>query len=134
MAYIDKPSELSYYTRNRWIAPPAKMLQPLIVQALQQSHRFRAVVQAPFSGKTTYRLDVDLVYVRQNLLTQPHQMEIALQARLVNNSNQNIIASRLIKRSEPILAVTPYSGVLAANQALSNMFAELSRFCVQNTR
>ena len=133
MAYMDKPLELSYYTRNRWVAPPAKMLQPLIVQALQQTHRFNAVASSPFSGKADFRLDSDLVYIRQNLLTHPHNLEIALQVRLIENKNQRIVASQLITQIEPILKPAPYAGVLSSNVAWSKALASLANFVVDNT-
>lgn len=134
MAYTKTPSELSYYTRNRWIAPPAEMLQPLLVESIQRSKRFRAVAQAPFTGKTVYRLDTDLVYIRQNLIVEPHQMEIALQVRLVDNNNQRIIASRLFKRSCAVLELAPYDGVLTSNEVLQQLLSDVTRFVIYNTK
>lgn len=134
MAYMEKPSELSYYTRNRWIAPPAEMLQPLLVESIQQSHRFRAVAAAPFSGKTNYRLETNIVYIRQNLTIVPHKMEIGLQVRLVDNQNQRIVASRLLQRSAPVLSLVPYAAVLTTNDLLCRLLQDVTRFVIYNSK
>lgn len=133
MAYIEKPSELAYYTRSRWIAPPADMLQPLLVESLQKTGRFKGVGASPFFGKTTYRLDSNLVYLRQNLTTMPHQMEIALQVSLVNNNDQRIMASRLLKRKASVHEIIPYASITVTNQLLEELLKEMTCFVLDQT-
>jgi len=133
MAYIRKPSELYYYTRNRWVSPPAEMLQPLLVESIQRSHRFKAVVSAPFTGKADYRLDTEIVYLRQNLTTPSNQSEMAIQVRLIDNFNQRIIASRMIQQSAEVPQLMVYHSVLITNIVLEKLLAEITHFVIMGT-
>ncbi len=133
MPYIEKPFEISYYTRNRWVDTPAKMLQPLIVQALQDTHYFRAVTAAPFVGQVDNRIDTNLIYLRQNLTKQPSTIELAIQMQIVNIKNQKVIASRLFQTEEVVLMNNPYSSVLAINQAMERFLHAMTKFVLYNT-
>lgn len=133
MAYIDTPSELAYYTRNRWVAPPAEMLQPLLVDSIQRSQHFGAIAKAPFAGKTRYRLDTELVYIRQNLTTMPHRLELALRVSLVDSVTQQIMVSKTFERSQAVNKLEPYASVVVANTVLAQMLSDVTHFVVINT-
>ena len=47
IAYMREPNQIAYYAYNRWVEAPARMLTPLVTQALEASNAFGAVVQAP---------------------------------------------------------------------------------------
>ena len=134
MVYVQKPFELSYYTRNRWVDEPAKMLQPLIVQALQDSHHFRAVAATPLIGKTNNRIDTDLIYLRHDVMKQPSTVELAVQMQIIDTSNQQIIASRLFQTQEIVLINDPYHGVLAINRAIEKFLQDMVRFVLDHSK
>ena len=41
MAYVRRSHEIEYFTKNRWADTPARMLAPLLVQALDQHGGFQ---------------------------------------------------------------------------------------------
>src|SRR3989338_6207209 len=47
MVWVRQAHGLEVYSRNRWADTPARMLAPLLVQALERSGAFHAVVPAP---------------------------------------------------------------------------------------
>ncbi|HXZ85424.1 MAG TPA: ABC-type transport auxiliary lipoprotein family protein, partial [Myxococcota bacterium] len=58
IAYVRQAHELDYFVTARWAETPARMLGPLIAQALERSGTFRAVVQSPAVVPADVRLDV----------------------------------------------------------------------------
>ena len=66
MAYTKKPFEVSYFAENRWIETPGQMLQPIIVQTMQRTHHFRAVITPPFIGSYDYILNTQILEFQQD--------------------------------------------------------------------
>lgn len=130
MGYIAQPYQLQYFTKNQWVDQPAGMLQPLIVQALQNANQFKAVVGAPSSGQADYRLDTTIVALQQNFLTQPNQEELVIDANLVQASTQKLLASKRFAVQVPISQRSPYGGVQAANQAVALFLPQLTAFVI----
>ncbi|HMA30195.1 MAG TPA: ABC-type transport auxiliary lipoprotein family protein, partial [Casimicrobiaceae bacterium] len=61
IAYVMRPYELDYYAASRWADVPARMLQPLLARALEQTGSFRSVIRAPGLVPADVRLDTELV-------------------------------------------------------------------------
>lgn len=133
MAYTEQRYQLKYFTHNRWVAPPAKMLLPLVVATLSETHKFRSVVAAPFTGNTQYRLDLDLYQLRQNFVEKPSRVEFSASAQLINSKNNTIIASKQFIINELAPEDNPYGGVVASNTAVTIFLEDLSRFVLANT-
>lgn len=133
MAYVQQAHTLKYFSRNRWLDTPSNMLLPLMVQTLQDSKRFQAVVAAPYAGNADIRLDTDLLMLQQQFFTVPSIVEFVVRARLVNLHNQRILATKVFTLKQAAPADNPYGGVLAANKAVSQFLLHLSQFCVKHT-
>ncbi|MFN7098054.1 MAG: ABC-type transport auxiliary lipoprotein family protein [Gammaproteobacteria bacterium] len=132
MAYMQQPFQVGYFTKNQWVDDPGAMLQPLMVEALQNSHYFHAVTGAPFSGVTDLRLDTTVIMLRQDFLVNPSQSELAVSAQLVQSSTQRIIAGKRFSITVPTVSNTPYGGVQAANQATTLFLQQLTQFVTAN--
>ena len=128
MVYVKKPYQLEYYTKNKWVQPPAKMLQPLIMKALQTSGNFHAVTMAPFFGMYDYRLDTELLKLQQEFTGNTSVERLEMSAQLVRASDQKIVATRNFVYVIPVREYTPYGGVIAANQAVNQWLIDLKRF------
>lgn len=130
MIYVKQPYMLNAFAKNEWVAPPAEMLTPVLVQSLQNSGYFRAVVAAPYSGKTNYRLNTTLIELNQNFMKQPSETHITVKVDLVNVDKNIIIATKRFHEKQRTVSNTPYGGVLAANQACQRLMTRLSTFVV----
>lgn len=128
MAYVQHQYQIGYFTKNQWVDNPASMLQPLMVEALQNSHHFAAVTGAPFSGLTDWRLDTTVLSLQQDFLTRPSQIELIVDARLVQTATQRIVAGKRFTVTVPAPIDTPYGGVQAANQATTLFLQQLTQF------
>ncbi len=129
MVYVQRPYEIEYFADNRWAEPPARMLAPLLAQALERSGAFRAVVQAPSAVAADLRLDTELVRLQQDFSTRPSRIELTLRAQLVDLRHGRSLATREFDVTEPAPHDDPYGGVVAANQAVARMLGQLVAFC-----
>ena len=134
MLYTDKPFELSHFAHSSWISSPANMLYPLIVQSLQQTHFFFAVASGPDVDKADYRLDTQLIELKQDFLTKPSVVKLTANAVLTHIPDNLMIASRIIQQQVNCPEDTPYGGVVAANQAAFSLTAQLARFVVKQVQ
>lgn len=129
MAYVRQPHELQYFTKSRWADTPARMLSPLLVQALEQGGAFGAVVHNPGAVAGTLRLDTELVRMQQEFQTEPGRVRLTLRAQLVDVRERRVIATREFEEVEAVAAGNAYAGVTALNRALDRMLPRLAEFC-----
>lgn len=134
MIYMSTPYQLSSYANNQWIAPPSQMLVPLFVQALCQTGHFFAVVSPPFMGVTNYRFETHLLTLQQEFFSSISQVRLTVQASLIKNSTNQIIASQFFEALISAPSNNPYGGVLAANRAAVIISHRIALFCVSHTR
>jgi cholesterol transport system auxiliary component len=133
MAFVREPHELEYFAKSRWADTPSRMLAPLLVQALEQTGGFRAVVQAPSAVPADLRLDTELIRLQQNFGTRPPQVEIALRAQLVDLRSRRVLATAEFEEVEPTTREDAYGGVIAANRALQRLLARLADFSAEQS-
>ncbi len=131
MAYMTCPYQFSYFSKNSWIDTPAEMLLPLIVQSLQNTCHYHAVVIPPFSGQYDLVLNTQLIKLQQQFLTCPSRAHIVLRAQLVNANTERVISSCQFDVSAAAPEQNPYGGVIAANCATAQLLAQLTQFCLR---
>ncbi|MFT3741283.1 MAG: ABC-type transport auxiliary lipoprotein family protein [Gammaproteobacteria bacterium] len=128
MMYSRRPYALNQYSKNRWIAPPADMLTPLLVGRLAHSGCFKAVVASPVAGTSDLTLNAQILILRQEYFTPCSQERLAVQVTLTDSSSSAVIAQ---KRFESVVSTpqnTPYGGVIAANRAVAAVLSDIAGF------
>jgi cholesterol transport system auxiliary component len=133
MAYVDKPYELAYFSYNQWAESPGQMLHPLLVQALQNTQHFRAIISTASSAQYDLVLNSQLLKLQQVFLQQPSCVELSAREQLINNASHQIIATQQFNISEPAPENNPYGGVIAANKATAELLQQITEFCLANT-
>jgi cholesterol transport system auxiliary component len=131
MAYTRRANALEYFAKSRWADTPARMLAPLLVQALEQSGGFRAVVQAPSLAAADLRLDSELVRLQQDFGAKPSRVRITVRAQLIDVNTRRVLATAQFDETEAAPSDDPYGGVLAANRALGRVLERLATFCAE---
>ncbi|MEQ6341679.1 MAG: ABC-type transport auxiliary lipoprotein family protein [Gammaproteobacteria bacterium] len=129
MAYVNKPLELSYFSRNQWVDAPARMIAPHLVRALERSGHFLAVVESPNSIVTDLKLDSELIRLQQDFTTNPSKVRLTLRAQVVDVAEGKVLGTREFDATEPAPSDDPYGGVIAANKALARVLVPLAEFC-----
>ena len=130
IAYMKQEFGLRYYTRSRWADTPSRMLAPLLADAIQTTGQIQSLYAAPGSIAADYRLDTELIRFHQDFTQQPSAVHLTLRARLVDLQESRIVATSQIDIVEPAATDDSYGGVVAANNAVSQLLDEMAQFCV----
>lgn len=129
--YIRQPHKPEYYAYSEWVDTPARMLAPLIVDAIEHSRAFRAVIQMPSPATGELRLDTEVVRLQHEFLSQPSRVRFTLRAYIVNSATRRVLASHEFEALVVATSEDPYGGVMTANQAVSTVLEELTTFCTE---
>lgn len=129
MAYVRRPDEIEYYARHRWIDAPARMIAPLMVQALEATGAYSAVVPASTLARTRWRLQSEIVRLQQVFREKPSQVEFALRAQLIDTATQQPVASQLFSLTVPAPSDDARGGAAAANAAVRTLLPRLAEWC-----
>ena len=133
MVYVQQPHELNYFVASRWADTPARMLQPLLTQAMEQTGGFRAVVQVPGAVPGDVRLDTELIRLQHDFVARPSRVQLSLRAQLIDVRGQRVLAVKQFDETEEAASNNAYGGVIAANRALQRMLDRLADFCVNES-
>jgi len=133
MVYLRQPQKLEYFAVNRWANAPARMLGPLLVQALEQTGSFRAVVQSPGTIPANIRLDTELIRLQQDFGARPSKVQLTLRAQLIDVADQRVLAVKLFDEVEDAVSDDAYGGSAAANRVLQRVLDQLADFCINES-
>ena len=128
LRYIEKNYELSAFAKNQWVAPPADLLYPLLLEQMQASGAFEGVVSG-FEGNPCMRLNTTLLALYQDFRVHPSVITLRMQAQLIFLKGKQAPISQQIVVSVQAQD-TPYGGVVAANGATQIMLEKLIAFVV----
>ncbi|HEX5698840.1 MAG TPA: ABC-type transport auxiliary lipoprotein family protein [Rhodoferax sp.] len=126
--YLREPHKLEYFALSRWVEPPARMLGPLLVAAIEKTGAFRAVVLMPGAASGELRLDTDIIRLQHEFQTSPSQVRLTLRATLVDDKTRRMLAWQEFEALEPASSEDTYGGVLAANRAVQRVADQLAGF------
>jgi cholesterol transport system auxiliary component len=128
MAYVKRAYEIQYFARHQWVEAPARMLGPLVGEALEHGGRFRAMASGQ-GAPAAMRLETEIVALQQEFTTQSSQVRFALRARLFGGAERRLLAAAAFEAIEPSPSEDPYGGVIAANRAVARVLDELVAWC-----
>ena len=132
--YVNKPLQLNNYTKNVWVAPPTQLLLPLLVESLRNTNYFHAVMSPPYVGDADLRLETNLITLQQEFFAKHSQVRMTLQATLINNLSNKILASQTFSKIVASTALSPYGGVMATDQATEMLMQEITAFVIKKAR
>jgi cholesterol transport system auxiliary component len=133
MAYVKRDYALDYYASSQWADTPAHMLQPLLVNALDATGRYSAVLRAPAPVAGELRLEAEIVRFEQVFSVHPSRMHISLRVQFIDAHQGKVLGTRQFDAELPSPSEDAYGGVRAANQALAPILKEVAAFCVSLT-
>jgi cholesterol transport system auxiliary component len=128
MAYVKQDHELNYFAVNQWAEPPAYMLLPLLVKALENTHQWGAVVQMPSPVRGDYQLVPENMLLQQEFTQEPSRVRMHLRLQLIRVKNFHVLATREFTVLENAKSDDPYGGVQAANTATGILLKEISEW------
>ncbi len=132
MAYLPHPGAVRYYAYHEWADTPARMLKPLVVDALVRSGCCRAVVGAPTSVPGDFRLDIEDLYLGQEFFSTPSVARVSFRALLIDLRTGTVVAARRFDAAAAAPSEDAPGGAEAAGRATSNVLRELSKWLVRS--
>jgi cholesterol transport system auxiliary component len=130
MAYVTRAYEIQYFARHQWVEPPARLLAPLLEEALERAGRFQVTPSGESTG-TALRLESEIVALQQEFDASPSQVRFTLRARLLAGLERRRLASAVFGAVEPSPSEDPYGGVIAANRAVARVLDEVASWCAE---
>jgi cholesterol transport system auxiliary component len=134
MAYVQRSYTLEFFAHSRWVDAPPRLLGPLIVSCLGQTGGFQAVALGPTGVAADWRLDADIEYLQQEFTESSSRVRVGLRIQVVDLGRGAILGQRYFERVAPAPSDDPYGGVVATNQALGAVLAEVAQWTVSLTR
>ena len=125
MAYLEQAGRLDYFAYHEWVGAPAGMLSSLIVQALDTSGLFGAVISGSPEIRTDLRLDSELLYLRQDFRGSAGVLDLGVSINLVDVRNRSLLGTKRFDHAVATRAADPEAGVAAANRAADDFVREL---------
>src|SRR3990167_2649956 len=133
MAYSVRPFQVAYFSENKWAEAPAAMLSPLMVETLQETKRYHAVITPGVSTRYDYVLHTQLTELQQDFTVTPAVVRLTVSAELMSVNTRRVLAAKQFAVIESMRYKTPDSGVYAANRAVVRFLQQLRTFCLTNS-
>ncbi len=125
MVYLLRPHEVGYYADNQWVDTPARMLAPILAQAMEKSGLWKSVVQMSSAARADYRLEVENLALEQQFFARPSRVRLTLNLRLIDLRGKAVIGAREFDVLEDAPTDDPYGGVVAANRAVGRLLDQM---------
>ena len=132
MAFREQDYQLRYFARSRWVDTPAQLLLPGLVEALEASGHFGAVVRVGSAARPDLRLDVELLEFSQDFRVAPSEFQLRLRLQLVDLETRAVLASHLFTTRATAPERSPRGVAAAANTAWEALLPELVAFCADS--
>jgi cholesterol transport system auxiliary component len=126
IVYLREPHRLDYFANSQWVDPPARMLGPLLVAAIEKSGAFAAVVLVPGAADGALRLDSEIIRLQHDFQTRPSHVRFSLRVTLVNDKTRQVVSLQEFEAIEPASSEDAYGGVLAANHAVQQVVQQVA--------
>jgi cholesterol transport system auxiliary component len=134
MVFVRQPPELEAFAFHEWVEPPARMLAPLLVRALQDSGAFGAVLLAPSAAVGTWRLETASLQLLQDFTRRPSQVRLGLHAVLLDSATRRVLAWRAFEARVETTGDDPVAGAVAAQAAAQQLSVAVAAFCAGQAR
>jgi cholesterol transport system auxiliary component len=134
IVYLRQDHQLEHFAHSVWVDTPARMLAPLIADAVTRGDTIRNAVLPSGTAAAELRLDTQIVRLQQDFSSRPSRVRFTLRATLLDDATRHVLATREFDVSVAAASDDPYGGVVAANQAVHAVLQALAAFCDESAR
>lgn len=132
--YVRDDQTLAFFAHSEWVDPPARMLGPLLVAALDHTGAFGPVVLTPAGVSGDLRLDTQIIRLQQNFHNTPSRVQFSLRAYLTDEKTRRVLAWHEFSAEAEATSDNAQAGVTAANQVVQEVLAQLALFVASASR
>lgn len=130
--YTIRPRQIGAFVKHEWADTPAKLLEPVILNRLLQSHVHPVLNNFP--GNAQYILVIQIIKLQQNYYSDAAYAQVQIKADLINNKTKLLISSLNFSGEKQMQAKNPVSGVHTINDLISDFSQQLLVFVNRNIR
>ena len=134
IVYLRQDHQLEHFAHSVWVDTPARMLAPLIADAVTRGDTIRNAVLPTGTAAAELRLDTQIVRLQHDFSSRPSHVRFTLRATLLDDATRHVLATREFDESVAAASDDPYGGVVAANQAVQTVLRALAAFCDESAR
>ncbi len=129
IVFFRQPFRMEYYSQSEWVAPPGRMLTPMLVQALNETGFFKAVVLTPSAAAADLRLITDIVKLQQNFFIGGalSQVSLTVRAHVMDEKTRQVLMFREFNVAVDSQSEDAAGGVMAASIAAQIMLKQLTK-------
>jgi len=128
MAYSRQPQELVYYTRSRWVAPPADLLFDVLKQSFEAFDGFRTVVGPASRLSARWGVQVELNELTHQFIEGGSVARLEIVVSLIDVPERAVIKTLTIRTSEPVTTSNARGFAQAADLAVHRAILEAVPF------
>jgi len=134
IVYVRAAHQREHFAHSDWVDTPARMLAPLIVDAVEHIGTFSAVGPLASGLDANLRLDTEVLRLQHEFGAGPSRVRFTLRASVLDGSTRRVLAWREFDETVASASDDPYGGVVAANRAVQLVMAQLATFCAEAAR
>jgi cholesterol transport system auxiliary component len=131
IAYTKEPPKLDYYNNHVWSDTPAKMLLPILVRAFESTGRVQGRDRAAGAGAGQLRVDVDVIRLQQEFMTQPSRVRLTARIKVVDMKSGHVLATQVFEAVEPAPSEDAGGAARAANAAVQKVLSQMVSFTLR---
>jgi len=128
MAYSRQPQELVYYTRSRWVAPPADLLFDVFKQSFEAFDGFCTVIGPASRLTARWGVQVKLNELTHQFIEGGSVARLAIVVSLIDVPERAVIKTLTIRTSEPVTTSNARGFAQAADLAVHRVILEAVSF------
>lgn len=132
MRYQIKPYQVDYFSKNRWVAPPTVMLQPLVYANLQSLFQQAASYD---DDSANYQLNLTVREFEQDFRCYVNgEFTVSIQAEWLDKKTGTRLGDHRFNYTQTSCPASPYGGVLAANALCERFLQDLDNWLRAETK
>ena len=120
---------IATYAQSDWVSPPARLLEPIIRNAISRSGTWRIVTGPAGSTRTDFNLHIGLDDFSQ-AFSQPGQSHVAIDATatLIDNHDDGVIAQKHFRIEMATPGANAEGGAKALGEAAGQFAAQVQQW------
>ncbi|RLK50170.1 cholesterol transport system auxiliary component [Alkalispirillum mobile] len=128
MRYRRDDWELQRFAHHKWVEPPARMLTPALVTALEHDGPFEQVVHGSGVVSTPLRLHTELERLEHRFEDDddPGRVLLTLRLQLLDGDAGRVVTTQRFHAEVPADTRDPVAGARAANLALAELLPQIT--------
>ena len=117
--------EQGFYQFASWAEPPPKRVTSLLLQALEDSHIFDAVLFASTSAAADYQIVTELVECVHDIKESPGVARVRIRVEMINLSSRELAGQKTFSKEVPVQSYDARGAVDAMTAAMHELVKEI---------